>query len=362
MTKVCHVTSVHRSNDIRIFVKECTTLAAAGYDMYLVAPGESRVENNVKITGCGDVPASRSERAKNFDGHVYDVALSIDADIYHFHDPEMLRYALKLKKMGKKIIFDSHEDVPGQIKSKPWIPAPFRGIVSAGYRSYETSHVRKFDAVITATDYIERQFEGRARRIVTVRNYPKLDDISVSDKDFSERDRIVCYAGGISHIRGEEIMVSTIGEMDNCTLELAGDCESDAIKQTDPPNTKYIGKIGRQEVNELYARSRVGICLLLPVPNYVNSLPTKIFEYMAAGLPSVSSNFPLCREILEKYDCGIAVDPCDHDAVVKAVRYYLDNPEEAHKAGMRGRRAIEEELNWRNEGKKLVELYNDIDR
>ena len=115
MTKVCHMTSVHPPEDVRIFHKECVSLAEAGYEVYLVERGESCEKNGVHIIGLGDLPKNRLKRMTEGAKKVYEKALELDCDIYHFHDPELLPYGLKLKKKGKKVIFDSHENTLEQI-------------------------------------------------------------------------------------------------------------------------------------------------------------------------------------------------------------------------------------------------------
>ena len=133
----------------------------------------------------------------HFSKRIYQEAMALDCDIYHLHDPELLPYALKLKRKGKKVIFDSHEDVPAQILDKPWLPKPLRRIVSRLYKRYETHVVKKLDAVVAATPHIGQKFAGRAKKVVVVNNYPKLDDIVFQEVPFKDRDRIVCYAGGL---------------------------------------------------------------------------------------------------------------------------------------------------------------------
>lgn len=153
MIKVCHLTSVHRTTDVRIFHKQCTSLAKAGYETYLVGPGQSRSENGVNVIGVGEATGGRLSRMTRFANKVYKVALAIDADIYHFHDPELLPYGLRLKKKGKTVIFDAHEIYPEQILSKTYLGI-FRGLISSVFSIYEKYVVAKLDAVAVVTPHM----------------------------------------------------------------------------------------------------------------------------------------------------------------------------------------------------------------
>ena len=254
MIKVCHFSSAHKSTDDRIFLKECKSLAKAGYETYLVAKGESREDGGVRVIGLGEPPRSRRERMTKFAKKAYEVAFGLNADVYHFHDPELLPYGIRLKKLGKKVIFDSHEDVPAQIADKVWIPSAMRFGIAAGYRAYETHAARMFDAVIAATPHIADQFRGRARKVVVVNNYPILDDIVFQTKPFSEREAIVCYTGGISEARGEKVMLKAMDGVEG-TLILAGS-RSDHTVQESTGGGKFIlvSSIGRKLIKYMELR------------------------------------------------------------------------------------------------------------
>lgn len=351
--RICHVTDAHSPFDDRIYLKECISLSQAGYITYIAARGNDCVSGGIHIIGCGE-PKGRVDRMLFFARRVYRKAASLDCDVYHFHDPELLPYALKMKRRGKKVIFDSHEDVPAQILDKTWIPRFLRKTVSVCYRHYETYVVSRIDAVVTATPHIAKQFEGRARKVVTVNNYPRLDDIVFHDTPFEDRDRIICYAGGIDEMRGETVMAEAMRDVDG-VLVLAGEHERKECR-----NVKYIGRIDRGGINELYGRSIAGLVLLLPTNNYINSLPIKMFEYMAAGLPFIASDFPLWKEIVEKNRCGICVPVNEGEKIREAVVYLLSHQAEAMEMGRNGRRAVENKYNWGHEKLRLIGLYREL--
>lgn len=352
--RICHFTSAHTSKDLRIFNKECSSLADSGYDTYLVAQGESREENGVHIVGVGEMPSGRKGRMTGFAKKVFLKAKELDCDVYHFHDPELLVYALKLKKRGKKVIFDSHEDVPGQILDKKWIPGPFRTLISKLYKAYETHVVKRIDAVVAATPHIAELFNNRAKTVSTVNNYPKLEDVVFHENSFLDREPIVCYVGGINEIRGEQTMKQAMKSVDG-TLLIA----SNRDKEIDG-NVQYIGLLNRQGVNDLYGKSIVGLCLFKPIENHYYSQPTKMYEYMAAGIPFVCSDFPGWRKLAEDSEGGICVDPDDITAIADAVNSLLSNKKKAQDMGRKGHDYVINNCTWKNEEKALLELYSKL--
>ena len=355
--KVCHFTSAHETTDDRIFLKECQSLQNAGHDIFLVGRGESREYSGIHIVGCGE-PKGRMNRFIFFSKKIYRKALELKCEIYHFHDPELLKYALGLKKRGKRVIFDSHEDVPAQILDKTWIPGIFRNLVAKIYKKYETRVVGKLDAVVAATPYIAEKFRGRAKKVEIVNNYPRLDDIMFHLEPFQDREPVVCYVGGVSEARGEKTMLEAMKKVEG-KLIIAGKHEKASIE--DGGTVEYMGQIDRKTVNQVYGQAVAGLVVLKPCNNYINSQPIKMYEYMAAGLPVIYSNFPAWEKIMEKTGAGISVDPEKPKEVAEAIQYLFQNLDVAQEMGRKGRQAVEQKFSWDMEEKKLCQLYSELE-
>lgn len=368
MYKVCHMTSAHAPEDERIFHKECVSLAKAGYETYLVQQGESYEKEGVHIVGAGAQPKGRIQRMTNFARSVYQKALEIDADIYHFHDPELLPYGLKLKKRGKKVVFDSHENYYDQILTKGYIPRLFRTWIAKMYCTYEDHVLAAIDgAVIPCTFGGKNPFDGRCKHSSIIANYPILGEFyGQYNAQFPKEPNSICYIGGLTQARGIDQCVEASARA-GATLHLAGDFSSAEYQQqvmkSQPEGCViYHGKLGRRQVTQLLLSSHVGLYLLQNVGQYLKleTLGIKAYEYMSMGLPVVMSRSPYNTALMEQYQFGICVDPENVDEIVKAIRYLLDHPEEARQMGENGRRAVKEEFNWGVEEKKLLALYEEI--
>lgn len=362
--KICHLTSVHSSLDDRIFEKECCSLASKGYETYIVAKGDSFEKDKVKIIGIGKLPHSRIKRMLFTSYKIYKVGLKLDAEIYHLHDPELLLFAMKLKKRGKYVIFDVHEDVPRQILAKDWIPYLLRKWVSDIYEKYEKNVAKKIDYVITATPHIESVFAQYIKDVQSICNYPTKDslNISIRRRSFSEPSQQLCYAGGLTKARGLEMMLLAANKS-GCKLKLAGslkDKYKSLLNANANEKIKYVGYLPREKVKELYEESHIGIIVLEPTPNHINAYAIKLFEYMAAGLPVICSNFPLWEKIVKENGCGVCVDPLDENELVFAIEYLRCHPETEKKMGLNGRKLIENEYNWDREAEKLLSIYEKI--
>lgn len=362
MIKVCHMTSVHSPEDGRIFRKECTSLAKAGYDTYLIQQGDSYDKNGVHIIGFGIPESSRIKRMFVSSKKVYKKALEINADIYHFHDPELLPIGRKLKKKGKKVIFDSHEDTAALIMEKRYIPSAIRKIVSKIYRKYEKNICKKLDGVIYVTPNFEEYFSSLNKNCVMITNYPIVEE-SFTEPDYDSKKMI--FAGMLIPIWHHHNIINAIDKIDGVSYTICGVSDKDYLTRLSSKNgwkkVNYLGRVNFDTVKREMSSSSIGICILGHSLNNGGSLGcTKMFEEMMAGLPVICSDFKYWKEIIKDNNCGICVSPDDTKAIYNAIEKLVNNKTLAREMGLNGRRLVETKYNWSNEEAKLLSLYRTL--
>ena len=363
--RICHITTVHPRYDVRIFHKECRSLAA-DYEVHLiVADGKGdEVVDGIHFHDIGK-PSGRRERMFRFAKLAYQKAIGIDAAVYHFHDAELLPVGRKLARAGKKVIYDSHEDMPALLSEKEWLPRFSRPFIARFYAWYERLCIKKFAAIVTVTPLMTERFKKTFANIFQITNYPikQLDFV-----DNRKWDCSVCFAGGVSKQWMHTNILSAIGKIEKASYRLAGAAESsylDKLKEMKEwEKVKWFGKIPYQSVHDFIQYSSVAIALNDYVANVgfkEGSLGnTKLFEYMQAGVPVICTDFHQWKKIVDTEQCGICVNPHDVNEIANAIQFIIDNPQKAHEMGDSGRKAVLEKYNWDTQSEILLKLYNSL--
>lgn len=359
--KVVHFTSVHTHTDIRIFHKECVSLVKNGFEVSLVAPGvEDHVDSGVNVLGVRK-SSGRLSRVLITTWQVYSRVKSERADIYHFHDPELLPIGLLLTWSGACVIYDAHEDVPRQVLNKHWIPWALRKFVSLIVERLENSIAKRLAGIVTSTPHIAARFRKINVNTIDINNFPVINELAPM-KSTHKRKNAICYVGGITKARGIEPLVRALPLIPEVTLILCGrftepDFESEMHLLSGWRQVDYRGFVGREEIRRVMAESFAGIVTLLPIVNYLDSQPIKMFEYMSAELPVIASDFPLWRQIIYRAGAGFCVNPQSSEAIAKVIERLMNSPELVTKMGRAGRDAVRAQYNWGNEEKKLLSFY-----
>jgi hypothetical protein len=337
----------------------------AGHDVTIVAQHDGDdVINGVKIKA---VPYSKNRWQRWTAGLwcVFRNAQRLRADLYHFHDPELIPIGMWLSFRGKRVIYDAHEDLPKTFAYKYYIPEFARRTLGWLAGRMEDFAVRRFSAVVAATPSIGRRFVSLNPNTVVVRNFPTLGELADAlQLRWDDRPPLVVYIGTMSPERGFREATHAMSVLPpelNARLAFAGPIPAavrdEILRLPGSERCDLLGELTRGGVASLLGRARVGLVSLHPMPNFLNALPVKLFEYMSAAVPVIASDFPLWRQIVEESGCGLLVDPKDLPGIARAIEYLLTHSDEARQMGAAGRKAIEQRYNWNTEQHQLLALY-----
>jgi len=360
MVKIAHLTSAHPRYDTRIFYKMCKSLSKKYNVNLIVADGKgNELIEDINIIDVGK-PINRKDRILKTTKNILKTALEIDAKVYHLHDPELIPIGLKLKKKGKKVIFDSHEDVPKQILAKHYLNNFSKKIISFIYSKYEILSLKKFDFVVSATPIIKDKFLKAEIKSEYINNFPIINDFLKLNPKFEENN--FCYIGTLYKTRGIEEIVKAVEKVD-AKLIIAGkfydkNYEEKIKSLKGWEKVDFRGFVGKNEILDILDDSIAGLVTLYPTPSYVEAYPVKMFEYMASRIGVISSNFPLYQKLLDNN--GVLVNPLDIDEISKAMQFCIDNKEKIKQMAQNGRKLVKEKYNWQIEEEKLFKVYENV--
>lgn len=359
--RVVHLTSVHARDDTRIR-KECRDLAAAGHTVSLVVAdglGDAN-DGDVEIVDVGRA-ANRLVRMMRSTVRVGRRGRRLDADVYHFHDPELLPVGVALARTGASVVYDCHEDVPKQVLTKPYLGRTVARLVSWAVDRVERWAVVRIAAVVAATPSIAWRFDGVAPVVVEVNNFPIIDEFAPRGDAEIERDTVV-FVGKLSEIRGiAEVIEALPLTTTPVGLTLVGDFADPDFAEHCRGLDGYdrvteAGVLDRPAVRRVLEGAVAGLVTFHPAPNHVDAQPNKLFEYMAAGVPVIASDFPVWRSLVG--EAGVCVDPQDPRAIAAAIDEIVGDPERAAAMGRAGAQAVADRYDWASESAALCAMYD----
>lgn len=357
------LSSAHPWDDERVFSKITNSLSKK-YETALcaVADKEFFEVDKIKIFGLPKLP--RSKRYKNY-LKIIKIINEFKPDIIHFHDPDLLVLSLYFKFfLRKKVIYDVHEDYPLAFKDRRYFPEPFSTIFSIFFNLLEKTISKLLDGVVTVTEDIYLKFNCKNKEVI--KNYPIYDSFLIEKDVAIDGTLNLVYIGSVSQSRGITnliLAVKSLYELD-IRLDIVGPAENhkyfEEIKKYEDERIRIWGRVPKKDVPGILKGSHVGFVTLLPLSRYKTSLPLKLFEYMAAKVAVVASNFELWRKIIEEADCGVLVDPTDIQDIKNAILFFYNNRDQIIKKGLNGYKAFIEKYNWAKEEEKLFQFYERI--
>lgn len=372
--RVCKLTNVHSPLDPRIYYKQAMSLAEAGYEVTIIGPGAPELAGERGGVRIETIPRARSlsQRLLNI-VRLLKRSLRANADIYHFHDAELLLLGVVLWLRGKKVIYDVHEHFPQVAHVRPWVPDGLRRPLSILVDAGEQWLSRCLSAVVGVVEEQGSRFERRP--FAAVKNYPRMELFAGNGRSASGMGCELVHVGSLSTERGGIFLLEimrVLGQTHPAVRLLSqGKFHSANIEKLFLQKLEEYGLEERvvcrsdpvpyEQLGELIRESRVG---LIPgqvsLKNLRPFVPTKLFEYLACGIPVVASALPSIRAFHAEADWGILVEPADARAHARAIGFLLDHPAVAREKGERGQIMVEDRFNWAGEAQKLLALYDRV--
>ncbi|MED4476081.1 glycosyltransferase [Oceanobacillus caeni] len=365
---VVHLTTVHHPYDPRIYHKECLSLHRAGFDVTLIAPDTNASSTNKSIKHVS-IKKHKSRLVRMFFGtfNAYRKAKKLNADVYHLHDPELIPVGWLLKKKNNIVIYDIHEDYVTSMMQKEYVNKNLRKMFSLMYKIIEKLFIKNFDLCLAEKYYKDLYPKGYC-----ILNYPIINQrlLKINHNKLQSSKKLL-YTGNVTIERGalihamlplidDSISVHFIGK---CSKNLAEEMMNTVGEKSDSITIEGINRfVEKDKIDSTYVNEDwlAGLAIFPPTEHYMKKELTKFFEYMNVGLPIICSDFPVWKNFVETYKCGIAVNPHNHDEIGQAIEYLSNHPDEARQMGENGKEAIKKKLNWNEEEKKLINWYNQL--
>ncbi len=370
------LTSAHEPYDVRIYHKEIQSLLSKYSNITLVAPYvEDKLENFGQDIRLKTFPG---RNAKLFSyvkplKNIYHIMKSMRPDVIHCHEPDslLLGYFLIWRHFKRcKLIYDCHEYYPESFGER--FPHYLKKIIKWSVLYFEKHLSKKSHLIITVNDILVDKFKKYHDNVIKLPNYPRKESLSLSKSQ--DRNFEFIYVGIISRARGIFKMIQASELLANkgysFKILCIGRFQPVSLKQEIESMLKekkleryflFTDEIKPLEVPKYFSDARVGLLLLQPnIHRYTISEPIKLFEYLGNGLPVIASDYPMLGSIVQKYECGVLVDPTDENEIMASMEQSLLYPDQFQEKGRKGRQAVLKYFNWNLYEKLLLRKYEEL--
>jgi glycosyltransferase involved in cell wall biosynthesis len=366
--RVLHISTAHPPQDPRIAFKQCQTLAAQ-YDLFCALPhADPTTASGIHFVR---LPFFRRVAWRLIITCPYVLlrCLWLRPRIVHIYMPELIPLAYIFRLLGAKVIYEVQENLYRKIHLK----AVNKGyVLDKAFRLFDRLARRHFYFIFTEPAYLST-YTQLAKAHEVIYNYPLLSFLQPFQTPYNP-DRMrptFFYIGLLSFDRAVDTLVDSFAKLKiTCPkfiVHLFGrrtfadaDLEKLVHFYQVRDHLRFYGYTDQRIAFSYAAGATAGIALLKPVGDYPESYTTKLFEYMALGLPLIIADFPLYRAIVERHQCGLCVSPYDSAQVAKALTYLIEHPDEARAMGKRGQEATRQFYNWTSEATKLLSFYTTV--
>lgn len=364
----CFVTGLYSRSDSLMIHRQGKSLVDAGYKVTYVVCDElpDEVKEGIHIVSTGYKPSGRLNRFLNTKRIIKRYIDRVDADVYQISDPELMSLVGYVKRKNKKVVFNLREYYPDLLKRKPYIPRFLKKPISSIYASLMTRYLKRYDAVFTVADWIYEMLKTRhgVTNSHLLTNFPVVNnDFVLTKEEYMQRENVVCYIGTIYARSHQEKILDALMTVPAAKYLLAGRFEDGFNYVENHPywsNVEFINGFARSEMEKIMSRATISNTLRDFMGRDGSYGVIKIFESMEQALPVLLSDVPLYRHIVEKYKCGLCVDPNDSVAIAEAIKYLVEHKEEAYEMGQRGREAVLKEYNWQRQAEKYIDVISHL--